>query len=154
MSSSAITNGEYSHDYRDWMFVRNEQILSNYPKGSGIPIILYSCFAGDSSSTAASLSRDAGAVVYGAQDFAWTRQLRPGVVEAFSAAKDARGNPGARSSFVAVGSGSHPFGNAITSIVFDKNTGKATVNYKEVETGSRIPVNKEATVCMDEKCKK
>jgi RHS repeat-associated protein len=152
MQSAAITTKDRAN-YSNWSFVENDQILAHYPKGTGTPIVLYSCFAGDSASRSASLSRLAGAVVYAAKDYAWSRQLSPGVNEAYSAKKDSKGDAGQRSVFVAVGDGAKPFGDAITSIVVDKNTGKTTVNWQRVETDSRIPQNHSTTFCTDKsKC--
>jgi RHS repeat-associated protein len=152
--SAAIADKD-RHDYRNWSFIRNDKILANYPTGSGNPIILYSCFTADSASSSLSISQTARAVVYAARDFAWTRPLGPGVNEAFSATRDAKGNPGARSEFSAIGNGLRPFGDAITSIVADKNKGTTTVNWKRAEMGSRIPANHSTTFCTDkDKCGK
>jgi hypothetical protein len=77
MQSAAIKGGR--DDYRNWSFVESKDILANYPKGTGMPIVLYSCLSAESTGISASLSYQAGAVVYAAQDYAFSRQLNPGV---------------------------------------------------------------------------
>lgn len=68
-------------------------------------------------------------------------------------AKTPDGKPGARSTFMAIGSGDKPFGQGITSIIVDQNTRKVTVRWQQMQTGSRIPQTKRRTVCVDkDKC--
>jgi hypothetical protein len=149
---SPVVNG--AHDWRKGGPVPNSEILANYSTKSGVPIILYSCLAAYPASSASSLSRSAGAVVYAPEDYAFATR-RNGLVEAFSAKKNAQGKAGERSEFKAIGAGPRPFGDAITSIVFNERSGEVTVNFKQTDATSRIAKPKSVTVCGNEtRCQK
>jgi RHS repeat-associated protein len=145
---SPVLDGK--HDWNDWDLVKNNEILAGYPKGSGVPIILYSCFTASTGSSSESLSRAAGAVVYAAEHYGYAVK-RGNKIEAFSG-KDKKDPNGPRSTFQAIGNGPRPFGDAITKMVFDGP--RVSVTYLVTQPGSRIQSTETTTLCTDkELCK-
>jgi RHS repeat-associated protein len=128
-------------------------LLDGYKRGSGNPVILHACNT-YASNTSRVIQQYTQSTVYAPDDYAWVGPRGNGIFEVYSAKKLDGNKPGTRSAFMAEGLGGRPFGDAITSIFVNTETGETTVNFTRSYTpvGSHISRTEKGSItCKDGK---